>query len=190
MSTRSADDGDAVRLSPTSYVVLGLIALRGASTPYDLKRAVGRSVGYFWPFPHSQLYGEPERLTSAGLLVVERESTGRRRKTYSITAAGRDAVRAWLREPVGEPFQLRNMAELKLFFAELGEAADVGRLAHEQIELHAARLAELDSIDQRYASAKAEELGSRLVPLQLGRELERAALDFWRRLAAEQPPPP
>ena len=52
----------AIRLSPTSYLVLGLIGLRGASTPYDLKRAVSRSVSYFWPFPHSQLYGEPERL--------------------------------------------------------------------------------------------------------------------------------
>jgi DNA-binding PadR family transcriptional regulator len=188
MSNETAETSGAetepVRLSPTSYVVLGLIALRGASTPYDLKRAVGRSVGYFWPFPHSQLYGEPDRLVRAGLLVVEREPNGRRRKTFSITAAGREAVKAWLREPVGEAFQLRNMAELKLFFAELGDGGNVGRLAHEQIQLHEARLAEFDSIDHRYANAPVEEIGSRLVPLQLGRELELAALNFWRRLAA------
>ena len=50
------------RLSITSYVVLGMIGLRGPSTPYDLKRGIGHSVGYFWPFPHAQLYAEPERL--------------------------------------------------------------------------------------------------------------------------------
>lgn len=175
--------GDGLRLSATSYVVLGLVALRGASTPYDLKRAVRRSVGYFWPFPHSQLYGEPERLAAAGLLAVERESHGRRRKTYSITESGREAVKLWLREPAGEPFQVRNIAELKLFFAELGEPANVGRLAREQIGLHEARLAEFNAIDQHFSGTQHQELGPRLVPLQLGRELELAALGFWRRLA-------
>ena len=58
-----------MRLSTTSYLVLGMIALRGPSTPYDLKRAVSRSVGYFWHFPHAQLYSEPDRLADAGLLA-------------------------------------------------------------------------------------------------------------------------
>ena len=34
---------DSLRLSPVSYLVLGLIGLRGASTPYQLKRAASRS---------------------------------------------------------------------------------------------------------------------------------------------------
>ena len=58
------------RLTTTSYVVLGMIAMRGPSTSYDLKRAVGHSVGYFWPFPHAQLYSEPKRLVELGLLEV------------------------------------------------------------------------------------------------------------------------
>src|SRR5258708_11019329 len=53
--TKSVPTAAAVRLSPTSYLVLGLIGLRGASTPYDLKRAVSRTVSYFWPFPHAAL---------------------------------------------------------------------------------------------------------------------------------------
>jgi len=51
-----------VNLTPTSYVVLGMVAMRGTTTSYDLKRAIGHSVGYFWPFPHAQLYSEPKRL--------------------------------------------------------------------------------------------------------------------------------
>ncbi len=98
----------AVRLSPTSYVVLGMISLRGPSTPYDLKRAVGHSVGYFWHFPHAQLYSEPERLTEAGLLTCETEAAGRRRKTYSITSAGTEALETWIASPSDSHFQMRD----------------------------------------------------------------------------------
>jgi len=104
-----------VRLSTTSYVVLGLIALRGPSTPYDLKRAVGHSVGYFWTFPHAQLYSEPRRLRDAGLLDLDQEDSGRRRMTYSITEQGMAALRAWLAEPANAHFELRDVAEIKLF---------------------------------------------------------------------------
>jgi PadR family transcriptional regulator, regulatory protein AphA len=181
------DVREELRLSPTSFVVLGLIALRGPSTPYDLKRAVGRSVGYFWPFPHSQLYSEPDRLVNAGLLAVRQEGSGRRRKTYSITQAGEEAVRVWLREPVGEPFQLRNIAELKLFFAELGDEENITKLAREQVRLHEQRLAEFDAIDLRFRDAADSAVVRRLAPLELGRELERTALAFWRRQAGEGP---
>src|SRR5499425_2183183 len=92
----ASQDHSPVRLSPVSCLVLGLIGLRGPSTPYDLKKAVGRSVSYFWPFPHSQLYGEPERLAEAGLLSRKTEQTGRRRKLYSLTRKGDAALKQWL----------------------------------------------------------------------------------------------
>jgi DNA-binding PadR family transcriptional regulator len=75
-------------LTVTSYLVLGMIKLRGPSTSYELKRAVGRSVGYFWPFPHAQLYREPVHLVEAGLLEEQQESEGRRRRIYTITPTG------------------------------------------------------------------------------------------------------
>src|SRR5262245_43476987 len=106
-----------LRLGPTSYLILGLISYRGPSTSYQLKRAVNRSIGYFWPFPHTQLYEEPERLTRAGLLTEQREEEGRRRRTYAITEAGRTALTAWLHEPTTEVTQLRDLAVLKLFFS-------------------------------------------------------------------------
>src|SRR5215510_13614233 len=88
-----------MKLSPTSYLVLGLVAAGGPCTPYDLKRLVAETVGYFWTFPHSQLYAEPARLAAAGLLSERRERGGRNRRHYTITEAGRAAVRAWLAEP-------------------------------------------------------------------------------------------
>jgi PadR family transcriptional regulator, regulatory protein AphA len=171
-----------VRLSTTSYVVLGLIALRGPSTSYDLKRAIGRSVGYFWNFPHAQLYSEPARLTQAGLLEMAAEDAGRRRKTYSITDAGTAALRAWLAEPVNAHFELRDIAEIKLFFNELASQEDVARLAEDQITQHERRIGEYEKIEHRYGDVPG--VATRMITLELGLVMERAALDFWRRVRA------
>ena len=52
-------------------------------------------------------------------------TAGRRRKTYSLTGPGLDALREWLAAPTAEHFQLRDIAELKLFFHEIGEPEHV-----------------------------------------------------------------
>lgn len=169
-----------VRLSTTSYVVLGMIAMRGPSTPYDLKRAIGRSVGYFWSFPHAQLYSEPKRLQEAGLLELHEEESGRRRKTYSITEAGDDALRRWLAEPVEEHFELRDIAEIKLFFSELSCPEDVERLAEEQIAQHERRIAEYEQMQERYGDIP--EVAARMITLELGLGMEHAALAFWESI--------
>jgi DNA-binding PadR family transcriptional regulator len=169
------------RLSITSYVVLGMIGLHGPSTPYDLKRGIGRSVGYFWPFPHAQLYSEPERLERMNLLAVESEDGGRRRKVYTLTGEGRRVLREWLASPTNVHFQMRDVAELKLFFSELGDPADVARLARQQIEQHERRIAEYERMQDRFGEIPAA--AKRMVTLRLGLEMEHAALRFWRSLA-------
>jgi PadR family transcriptional regulator, regulatory protein AphA len=170
-----------VRLSTTSYVVLGMIALRGPSTPYDLKRAVAHSVGFFWHFPHAQLYSEPDRLAALGLLELKAEDGGRRRKTYSLTDEGRSALRDWLASPTNEHFQMRDLAELKLFFNEVGDPGNVPALAREQIAQHEERIAVYEAMVERFgADPKAR---PRMITLELGLEMEYAALRFWTALA-------
>jgi PadR family transcriptional regulator AphA len=173
-----------VKLTPTSYVVLGMVAMRGPSTSYDLKRAVGHSVGYFWPFPHAQLYSEPKRLVEAGLLSLESETDGRRRQTYSITAAGMGALRKWLGEPTDEQLQVRDVAELKLFFGEFAEHDDVLALARQQVSQHQERIAVYEEMRRRFGERK--DIVDRMVPLRLGLELEYAALRFWEQLEKER----
>src|SRR3954471_13767355 len=112
MSTR-------LRLGPVSYLVLGVVALRGPSTSYALKRFVQLSVGHFWSFPHTQLYAEPARLAEAGLLKETREESGRRRRHYELTESGRARLESWLSESVASPNEIRDLALLKLFFSEL-----------------------------------------------------------------------
>ena len=80
-----------VRLTPTSYIVLGLLEFAGESTPYGLKQLVSASVGNFWTLHHAQLYTEPERLAKGGYVSEKRERGGRRRRLYEISARGRAA---------------------------------------------------------------------------------------------------
>jgi PadR family transcriptional regulator AphA len=180
MSSRKAPP---LRLGPTSYLVLGLIGLRGPSTPYDLKRAAARSVAYFWSFPHSQLYSEPDRLAAAGLLEIEREEGGRNRKVYDLTEAGRHALRTWLESPPLEMPELRDTALLQLFFGEFASREALARLADEQGKRHRERLAIYEEIAQHYAGRS--DRRRRLAPLGIGFALEKAYIQFWKTIAAE-----
>jgi PadR family transcriptional regulator AphA len=164
------------RLTPTSYIVLGLLELCGEATPYELKQLVAESVGYFWSLQHAQLYTEPERLTAAGYLDERREETGRRRKHYSLTARGRTALAEWRAEPTAALAELREPALLKLFFD-----ADPGELAKAQLAAHRERLAEYEAIHARLPQSIPD--GPRL-SLECGIEAERAFLAFWERVAA------
>jgi len=166
-----------IRLGPVSYLVLGITALRGPSTPYDLKRFVQLSIGHFWPFPHTQLYAEPERLAEAGLLEETREEGGRRRRHYTITDAGRERLGEWLEEPVTSPTEIRDLGVLKLFFSELTGIDEIVALAHEQAAAHRAKLAVYDGLMERFADRP--ELATRLLSVELGTRLAHAAAGFW-----------
>jgi PadR family transcriptional regulator, regulatory protein AphA len=164
------------RLTPTSYIVLGLLELAGESTPYRLKQLVAGSVGYFWTLHHAQLYTEPERLAKAGYVTEQREESGRRRKLYAITESGREALEAWRNETPTGVAELREPALLKLFFG-----ADPARLAPGQIEANAARLAEYEAI--RDSMPEEIPAGPREA-LEMGIRFERAAIAFWEELQA------
>jgi PadR family transcriptional regulator AphA len=176
MSTR-------LRLGPVSYLVLGVVALRGPSTSYDLKRFVQLSIGHFWPFPHTQLYAEPPRLAAAGLLDETREETGRRRRHYAITDAGRELLTEWLGQPTTSPMEYRDLGLLKLFFTELGDAEQVRTLAREQVAAQRRQLAEYEGLLERFAGRP--EYANRLRPLDLGTRMASAAVEFWEALAEE-----
>lgn len=164
-----------IRLTPTSYIVLGLLEASGEATPYDLKQMVAVSLGNFWSLHHAQLYAEPERLARAGYLSERREESGRRRRHYAVTESGREALRAWLAAPTEELTELRDLALLKVFFG-----ADPGAMAAAQIPAHRAKLTEYEGL-RRDAAGKLPD-GPR-ISLEAGIEAERIWVRFWSRLA-------
>lgn len=171
-----------VTLTPTSYLILGLVGQLGACTSYQMKRAVAGSIGYFWPFPHSQLYAEPARLAATGLLAEEQEAAGRRRRTYELTPAGREALRAWLAEPVDELTEIRDLGLLKVFFGSQTDPRHVRELAAAKVLAHEARLAEYEGIS---AAIAGDADPYQVSTLAMGLRFERAAVAFWRELAAD-----
>jgi DNA-binding PadR family transcriptional regulator len=134
-----------------SYVVLGLIARDGPSTPYALKAAVGRGIGHFWQFPHSQIYAE----------------TGRRWRSYRITAEGRAALSAWLAEP-----------------------GDIAELARVQADLHRQTVDYTREIIARLEAR--DDLPGRLAVAELMGDALRVMGEHWERIgrALAEPPGP
>lgn len=111
-------------LTPTSYAVLGLLAVRPWST-YELAQQMERALGRFWPRARSKLYEEPKKLVAHGLARASTESVGKRFRTrYSITAKGRRAMAEWVPTPGGGP-QLEFESLIKVFFAEHGSKDDL-----------------------------------------------------------------
>src|SRR5215213_5591909 len=102
-------------LSPTAYVILGMLSWRPMSG-YDIKAIVDHSTRFFWATSYGQIYPELHRLAEAGLVEGEPETgSGRRRTAYTLTATGREALRHWLaQEP--RTFEQRDEGLLKLFF--------------------------------------------------------------------------
>jgi PadR family transcriptional regulator, regulatory protein AphA len=166
---------DETDLTHTSHIVLGLLSLSGEATPYDLKQMASATVGYFWSLPHSQLYAEPARLARAGYATERREQDGRRRKLYSLTDRGREALQSWLGVFTPEPYMLRDLALLKLFFG-----ADVGELAKVQLDTHRQMLAEFEALQAQAVGHL--QTGPRLA-LELGIRHERETVAFWEEQA-------
>jgi PadR family transcriptional regulator AphA len=167
-----------IRLTPTSYIVLGLLSEADQATPYDLKAMVASGIGNLWSLQHTQLYAEPERLAKAGYLTEIREDGGRRRKLYRITPAGRGALRGWLSaEPASELPELRDVSLLKVFFG-----ADPRPIAIEQVRAHRAKLREYEELEQ---ALNGTEVSGPLVTLRAGIGHEREWIRYWAGLTGE-----
>ena len=163
-----------IRLTPTSYIVLGLIGAAGRATPYDLKQMHAAGIGGFWTLNHAQLYAEPDRLVEGGYLERRARGRRRRRKLYELTKAGRTALDDWLANPSDEFTELRDVGLLQLFFG-----ADPKQVAAVQLRIHGEALARYEELHENAGDWLA---GPRLV-LESGIGHEREWLRFWKKLA-------
>lgn len=161
-------------LTPTSYIVLGLLR-DGPGTPYELKNRATATTGHFWSVQHAQLYTETAKLAEDGLLTERREQKGRRRKTYAITDAGRQALDEWLAEPTADLVELRDLGMLKTFFG-----ADLSVLAPAQLEAHRERLARYEQLHHELKDADVPR--GMMLTLKAGIGHEREYVRYWSKL--------
>jgi DNA-binding PadR family transcriptional regulator len=139
--------GSPDSLSPTAYVILGLVRSRPRSG-YEIKAVVDKTTRFFWAASYGQIYPELRRLSEAGLIVGSDSPTGgRKRIVYEITADGEEELQAWLRRPP-QTFEMRDEGLLKLFFAGAlprAEAVEILRAMRGNREAANAELRAMDT---------------------------------------------
>jgi PadR family transcriptional regulator AphA len=170
-----------MQLSPTAYVILGMVR-REPRSGYEIKALVDNSTRFFWAASYGQIYPELKRLSEAGLLVGSDTPTGGRRRTvYGITAEGEEALRTWLRQKP-QTFEMRDEGLLKLFFAD-------ALPRQEAVEILRAMRAERLAVHERLRSigeAKGEmEDPFPMIVLRGGLEFSEWFADWCERMEAQ-----
>src|SRR3954462_14113418 len=121
MNTPATSEVTAVAsadLAPSAYMALAMIR-DGYDTGYAIKRFIERAASFFWSVSYGQIYPELRRLEAAGL-IRGRDVTegGRRRREYSLTAAGTDELGRWLAGPAEPAMWMRNEGILRLMLVD------------------------------------------------------------------------
>ena len=135
-----------MELSPTAYVVLGMLRERPRSG-YEIKQAVDRSTRFFWAASYGQIYPELKRLADAGLVKGEPDPQGERKRTrYRLTPAGRKELRRWLEQPP-DTFELRDEGLLKLFFSGAASPDNAAESVAAKRRYHEGKIEQLRAIE-------------------------------------------
>lgn len=106
----------------TSFALLGQLAIRSWSA-YELTQQMQRAtVRWVWPRAESRIYGQLKRLAELGYASAESDVNGRRRRTvYTITPAGRAALRDWLSAEDAAAWRLEDELLLRVSLADHGD---------------------------------------------------------------------
>ncbi|GAA3387392.1 PadR family transcriptional regulator [Streptomyces roseoviridis] len=140
---------------------------------YELARRFERSIGYFWTATHQQIYRVLKRMEGEGWVDVRDVPQHGRpdKKEYSVAAAGRAALSAWLAAPI-EPESVRHDLAVKIRGAAFDDpAALIGEVERHR-QAHTDRLA-------HYLAGEARDFGSpppAAAPLDAERELQHVVL--------------
>lgn len=100
------------------YAILVTLC-EGAKSGYDVAKLFDQSIGFHWNARHSQIYRELGALREKAWACSEEvEQSGKpNRNVFTITDAGRDALRAWSREPI-EPMEVKDNFLVQLYGIE------------------------------------------------------------------------
>lgn len=116
------------RKSRTKYAILGFLATKPRSG-YDLKKAIEKSIGFFWSESYGQIYPILSQLVKDGhaTKLPADQTSGRKRQQYTITPDGAKELKNWI-ELTADPQTFRNEMLLKIFFGN--QASPEASLKH------------------------------------------------------------
>jgi len=135
----------AKRTATTANAILGLLALRKEWSTWELTTQLRRNMRFFWPRAESQIYAEVKALVERGWAGDRETFVGRRARTsYTITAAGRRALTAWLATPP-KATALECEPLLRVFLADFNTPEGLAA-ALDQIRADAAAILEVGQV--------------------------------------------
>ncbi len=146
----------------------------------ELARRFDRSIGYFWPASHQQIYRELASLERDGLIrqIDDEAPTRGGKRTYEILDEGRDELRVWLL--ASEEPKLTKDALMVRVRASASLGGDLRDEISRHRALHAELLEEYRRIEQRDFSSDDLSFvaGRQYLVLQWGLHLQKARVDW------------
>ena len=158
--------------------MLALVGEGGAGA-HDLVQMMRQGGPVYWGAAESKLYDEPKRLTRGGYLSA-RKAPGRTnpRTIYTLTKAGRSALRSWLAQPAHFP-TIKNEAHLRLLAGDMLDDAQI-------VESFRGMLPELERLEALVADmdAQADRVPHRTRYLRLNHAYARKLVALHREWVA------
>jgi len=135
------------------YLLLGVLNYRPMNG-YQIKQFMESSTAHFWHAKLSQIYMTLKTLEEEALIIshIEPQSDKPDRRVYTITDAGRAAMRAWLLTLMTELEPTKEPLLLKLFFsAQLDKQTVIT-----QLEVQRALFVKLSALYQEDVATRIE----------------------------------
>jgi PadR family transcriptional regulator AphA len=181
----SEQPGKRSREKASRFALLGMLSLGGKQSGYDLKKAIASSTAHFWSESYGNIYPRLRDLLDEELIRPHTPTpadTARRKQVYSITAKGRQALAAWLSEPV-VPRHEDNELLLKLFFGSRMPTQSAPELVKANRANHERLLQQFDVFTQNILSGPLhdEEKVFLEMTVEYGRAVSKALIDWAKK---------
>jgi DNA-binding PadR family transcriptional regulator len=110
------------------YAILGFLSWQPLSG-YDLKKFISGSAIFYWSGNNNQIYTSLIQLYKQGWVTskVQYQENSPNKKVYSITDAGKEALKKWVLSTPELP-EIRNTFLIQLAWADLLEMQDIDSL--------------------------------------------------------------
>ena len=135
------------------YLILGLLLL-SPMTGYELQQFIKRNLSLICSHSAGSVQTALNKLEQAGRVTAEESTEGRRRKkTYAITDAGREAFAAWVAQPM-QADKVKNMELSRLFFLGLAKPEERAAAIRDYIRQMEETKAVLTAIRDRFRTVQ------------------------------------
>ena len=122
--------------------------LEKPSSGLELTRRFDKSIGFFWPATHQQIYRELAKLEQVGQIqAVPGPPAQGRRKEYEVLPAGRAELAFWTADS-HDPKPVRDAMLLRLRAAVVVGTAGLDAEVDRHLDLHIAQLAQYRAIEE------------------------------------------